>query len=79
MQRSVVTFAFSLALLLFTAAASHSWPIPDTGQTTSYADNDDAEYIINPPSYTKLDAQGNDLTVTASAWSTVRDNVTGQI
>ncbi len=68
-------------------------PIPDTGQTKCY-DNEkdipcpqpgedfygqDAHYTINPPSYTKLDADGNDLSDDAEEWVMVRDNVTGLI
>ncbi len=68
-------------------------PLPDTGQTKCY-DNDeeipcpepaedfygqDANYLINPPSYTKLDANGNDLADSATSWVMVRDNVTGMI
>jgi hypothetical protein len=67
--------------------------VPDTGQTKCY-DNEkeipcpqpgeafygqDGNYTINPPSYTKLDANGNDLAVSASSWVMVRDNVTGLI
>ena len=37
------------------------------------------QYTINPQSYTKLDAHGNDLTNSAPSWSMVRDNVTGLI
>jgi hypothetical protein len=36
----------------------------------------DGNYTINPPSYTKLDAQGNDLADDAPSWVMVRDNVT---
>ena len=39
----------------------------------------DAQYTINPPSYTKLDARGNDLPDDAASWVMVRDNVTGLI
>jgi alpha-tubulin suppressor-like RCC1 family protein len=67
--------------------------IPDTGQTKCY-DNEkeipcpkpgedfygqDANYNINPQSFTKLDAQGNDLPDSATEWTMVRDNVTGLI
>lgn len=45
--------------------------IPDTGQ--------DGEYSINPMSYTKLDAAGNDLPDSIGSWAMVRDNVTGLI
>jgi hypothetical protein len=66
-----------------------AWPIPDTGQTTCYDETgmeidcagtgQDGEYLINPPSYTKLDANGNDLPDEATSWAMVRDNVTGLI
>jgi hypothetical protein len=39
----------------------------------------DPNYIINPPSYTKLDEKGNDLPENAESWVMVRDNVTGLI
>lgn len=67
--------------------------VPDTGQTRCYNDSveikcpeqgedfygQDAQYLINPPSFTKLDAQGNDLPDTANSWVMVRDNVTGLV
>ncbi|MFC1856590.1 DUF1566 domain-containing protein [Thermodesulfobacteriota bacterium] len=55
--------------------------IPDTGQTISYTDTfgEDSDYLINPPSYIKMDAQGNYLPDSATSWSMVRDNVTGLI
>ncbi|MGE0087310.1 MAG: DUF1566 domain-containing protein [Desulfococcaceae bacterium] len=63
--------------------------IPDTGQTKCYnasgteipcaGTGQDGEYTINPMSYTKLDAAGNDLPDSAESWAMVRDNVTGLI
>ncbi|GBC63295.1 hypothetical protein DENIS_4289 [Desulfonema ishimotonii] len=63
--------------------------IPDTGQTKCYDEDgneidcagtgQDGEYLINPRSYTKLDANGNDLPDSATNWSMVQDNVTGLI
>ena len=67
--------------------------VPDTGETQCYDDSaeitcpqsgedlygQDANYTINPPSYTKLDAGGNDLPDSAASWVMVRDNVTGLI
>jgi hypothetical protein len=67
--------------------------IPDTGQTTCYDNNyeipcpnpgedfygQDANYIINPKSFTKLDDQGNELSDSAAEWTMVRDNVTGLV
>ena len=84
-------FFLCLPLTLFAG----QFPIPDTGQTTCYDDvghvldpcpspgepfyGQDANYSINPRSYTKLDENGNDLPVTATSWTMVRDNVTGLI
>lgn len=55
--------------------------LPDTGQTNSYTDSlgEDSDYRINPPSYTKLDATGNELDIDATNCVMVRDNVTGLI
>ena len=55
--------------------------IPDTGQTSSYTDifGEDSDYTIYPPSYTKLDTTGEELSDTAVDWAMVRDNVTGLI
>jgi len=73
------------------AARVNGTPLPDTGQTTCYDDKgnvigcpesgerfygQDANYLINPPSYTKLDENGNDLPDDATEWIMVRDNVT---
>jgi len=56
-------------------------PLPDTGQTQSYTNTfgEDSDYNINPQSYTKLDAQGNNLPDSDNSWTMVRDNVTGLI
>ena len=79
--------------LIFAGRQVFAAPLPDTGQTKCY-DNDseipcpqpgepfygqDGNYLINPPSYTKLDTDGNDLPVTDESWVMVRDNVTGLI
>ena len=68
-------------------------PVPGTGQTACY-DNDkeidcpgkgenfygqDANYNINPMSFTKLNSKGNELSYSATTWDMVRDNVTGLI
>jgi parallel beta-helix repeat protein len=67
--------------------------VPDTGQTKCY-DNDneipcpnpgedfygqDANYNINPQSFSKLDAQANELPYSATEWTMVRDNISGLI
>jgi hypothetical protein len=68
-------------------------PFPDTGQTQCYDNSQeitcpnpgedfygqDAQYGANLQSFTKLDANGNDLPDEATEWVMVRDNVTGRI
>ncbi len=69
-------------------------PVPDTGQTRCYGVDgkviicpslgqafygQDANYCINPMSYTKLDGSGNALLDDDTSWVMVRDNVTGLI
>lgn len=73
-------FLCTLVLLWF-SAPSAAGPVPDTGQTESYTTTfgEDSDYTINPPSYTKLGASGNDLPDSATEWYMVRDNVTGLI
>ena len=78
---------------VFIAAFAFAAPVPDTGQTKCYNDTveipcpspgqpfygQDANYSINPMSYTKLDGSGNALPDSATSWVMVRDNVTGLI
>lgn len=66
---------------------------PDTGQSACYDASgviscpspgqpfygQDAQYTGYARSYTKLDASGNDLPLSSSSWSMVRDNVTGLV
>ena len=72
-----------------------SFIIPDTGLIICYdADGEiihpcpsegddfygqDACYTINPPSYTKLDSNGNELGDSAADWAMVKDDITGLI
>ena len=72
---------FLILLALLIPVLALAGPVPDTGQIQSYTDTfgEDSDYTINPPSYTKLDAQGNDLPDSAASWVMVRDNVTGLI
>ncbi len=51
-------------------------PLPASGEDFH---GQDAQYVTNPRSYTKLDASGNDLPDSAASWTMVRDNVTGLI
>ena len=73
----------TILLMIITALSvgAMAGPVPDTGQTRSYTDTfgEDSDYSINPPSYTKMDASGNDLSDDATSWAMVRDNVTGLI
>jgi hypothetical protein len=74
-------FLLLLPLLLLLSPSLWAYPVPDTGQTESYTTTfgEDSDYLINPPSYTKLGASGNDLPDSATEWFMVRDNVTGLI
>jgi len=85
--------AFFITFVLGAFVCALAGPLPDTGQTKCYDNSgeitcpeagedfygQDASYLINPPSYTKLDAEGNDLQDSATEWVMVRDNVTGLI
>jgi len=62
--------------------------ISDTNQTITDVeidgdiveiDGDDGDYLITPPSFTKLNQYGETLSDSAEIWSMVRDNVTGLI
>ncbi|MBF0257688.1 MAG: DUF1566 domain-containing protein [Desulfamplus sp.] len=81
-----------LIWLIITTTA-YSAPVPDTGITKCYNDSaeipcpkegedfygQDGNYSINPMSYTKLDATGVVLPITATPWAMVKDNVTGLV
>ena len=89
----IVLVTLFAVLCLSTLVLAVDCPLPDTGQTKCYDDEQeitcpqpgedfygqDAQYSCNPQSYTKLDANGNDLPVEANEWVMVRDNVTGLI
>jgi hypothetical protein len=85
--------AFCIMFLMM-ATIVWAAPVPHTGQTNCYDVSgnlitcpspgqplygQDANYIINQMSYTKLDSGGHPLPDSASAWSMVKDNVTGLI
>jgi hypothetical protein len=93
MKRQELMWIFvCFALSLFTADVWAS-PVPDTGQNKCYNAmveipcplsgqpfyGQDANYRINPISYTKLDGSGNVLLDSATSWVMVKDNVTGLI
>ena len=92
MNKTTLRFIGSMILLM--AVNVWAAPVPDTGQTKCYdADGkeiicpspgqpfygQDANYTINPISYTKLDATGSALPDSATSWVMVKDNVTGLI
>jgi hypothetical protein len=89
-----IIFLLLLLTLLMMPVLIRAAPVPDTGQTRCYDDagqeiacsqpgqpffGQDGNNSINPPSYTKLDADGNGLPDDAPSWTMVRDNVTGLI
>jgi hypothetical protein len=92
MMKAIKTCGFVLFLIIY-AVSVHAWPIPDTGQTKCYDNTgeiacpvesqafygQDGNYSIDPPSYTKLDANGAALPDSAESWAMVKDNVTGLI
>jgi hypothetical protein len=80
-------------IILMVAEFVWAAPVPDSGQTKCYNNTveipcpspgqpfygQDANYSINPMSYTKLDSSGNILPDSAEYWVLVKDNVTGLI
>ena len=82
-----------LATLFILNGHGLAGPVPDTGQMKCYGEGNeiacpqpgeafygqDGSYLINPPSYAKLDAGGIVLADSAAIWAMVRDNVTGLI
>ena len=80
-------------IILMVTAVAWAAPVPDSGQTKCYNNTveipcpssgqpfygQDANYTINPMSYTKLDGSGNALSSSATYWVMVKDNVTGLI
>ncbi|MFA6010000.1 MAG: DUF1566 domain-containing protein [Desulfobacteraceae bacterium] len=52
--------------------------IPDTGQLTSHTSTggEDANYLINPPSYEKISETGTVLSASDTRWAAVHDKVT---
>jgi hypothetical protein len=94
MKRKGVTGIFGCLALLLLAAVAFASPVPDTGQTKCYnvvgdeitcpspgqaLYGQDANYSINPPSYTKLGSNGAELPDSATVWAMIKDNVTGLI
>ena len=94
-MKKLSTVSALLLVVLPCVALAVPFPVPDTGQTKCYDDvgneidpcpqpgedfyGQDAQYITNTQSYTKLDENGADLPDEATEWVMVRDNVTGLI
>jgi len=94
MGKQVMAIWGVLCFVVFAAGPIWAAAVPDTGVTNCYDDGvdvipcpspgepfygQDANYTINPPSYTKLDENGNALPASAGSWAMVRDSVTGLI
>lgn len=93
-QKGLGSLIISLSLALIGGVFSPVFAaLPDTGQTKCYNESaeitcpspgqdyygQDANYTINQPSYTKLDATGNSLPDSATSWAMVKDNFTGLV
>ena len=81
-------FIILMATILMFAEVAWAAPVPDTGQTKCYdvpgnvitcpspgqaLYGQDANYSINPMSYTKLDGSGDALPDSATSWVMVKD------
>jgi hypothetical protein len=86
--------AVMMLLIMLVSILLEAAPVPDTGQTKCYDDvgnqitcpsagtdfyGQDANYLINPPSYVKMSETGTDLPDSAASWAMVRDNATGLV
>lgn len=92
-MKSGVSYVWVWILVTSSVQCVCAGPVPDTGQKVCYSDTgpiqcpgpgerfhgQDAQYNGPQPSFTKLDAEGNDLPDSASSWSMVRDDNTGII
>jgi Protein of unknown function (DUF1566) len=89
--KKTLVSAFVFIFFLMITAVAFAALVPDTGQTRCYNATveitcpspgkafygQDAQYNINPMSYTKLDGSGGVLPDYAVSWVMVKDNVTG--
>jgi hypothetical protein len=92
-KRILVPLSAVLSFFVFCSTPTLAGPVPDSGQDKCYDNNgeipcpqpgqafygQDGNYLINPPSYTKLDNQGKDLPDDATSWAMVRENLTGLV
>jgi hypothetical protein len=92
-MKKTLVCVFGFIICLMVTVVAFAAPVPDTGQSKCYNATveipcpspgqpfygQDAQYTINPMSYTKLDGSGNALSDSATSWVMVKDNVTGLI
>jgi len=92
-MRKIIAITTLFLISLSSIAWAEDYPIPDTGQNICYDNStaiscpspgepfygQDAQYLCNLRSYTKLDENGNELPDNGIGWVMVRDNVTGLI
>ena len=94
-RKSLMSLCLCLCVaVVFFSVDVFAAPVPDTGQSKCYdvaghvitcpspgqaLYGQDANYTINPMSYTKLSDSGGVLSDSAASWVMVRDNVTGLI
>jgi hypothetical protein len=90
MGKKSIAVILSGLVVSFTFGNISAGPVPGTGQTKWYNNSieiacpqpgeafygQDANYSLSPPSYTKLDAGGNELADNSAEWVMVRDNIT---
>ena len=79
MKKQLTILSFLILTLFVPSVLAYS--VIDTAQTISYTDTfgEDSDYLINPPSYSKLDVTGNVISDSANSWSMIKDNNTGLI
>ncbi len=93
MKKHISIFISFIMLNALLPLSAYAWPVPDSGQTKCYNDTaeipcpspgedfygQDGNYLINPPSYTKLNADGGIWAEGDPPHVMVRDNITGLI
>ena len=82
MNRILTILLISTILVICFICPINAGPIPDSGQTRDYnaaVIGEDSRYLINPPSYIKLDQNGMALPDHAKQWTMVKDQVTSLV
>jgi hypothetical protein len=93
-MKKMMTGIFGCFVLLLFAAVAYAASVSDTGQTRCYDSignvitcpspgqafyGQDANFLINPNAFVKMDGNGVDLVSNATSWAMVRDNATGLV